>query len=91
MPIERKKYNMEKITFYDEEAQEEVLFEILDSVVIDDNKYLLVVDEDDDATILKECQSDDELLVYTLLEDDNEFQKIALILMENDEYDLEIN
>ncbi len=81
----------EKIIFYDEENNEEILFEIVNSAEIDDNKYLLVVDEDDDATILKEIVGEDEVLVYTLLEDETEFQKVALILMESDEYDIELN
>ncbi len=82
---------MEKIVFYDDFNDEEVLFEIVDSTVVDGNKYLLVVDEDDEATILKEETGEDDELIYALVEDEGEFQKVALILMESDEYDLEIN
>ncbi|OON99961.1 MAG: hypothetical protein ATN35_09900 [Epulopiscium sp. Nele67-Bin004] len=82
---------MEKIVFYDDFNDEEVLFEIVDSTVVEGNKYLLVVDEDDEATILKEETGEDDTLIYALVEDEGEFQKVALILMESDEYDLEIN
>ncbi|WP_305768911.1 DUF1292 domain-containing protein [Candidatus Epulonipiscium viviparus] len=82
---------MEKIIFYDEDTGEEILFEIVDSTVFNDNKYLLVVDEDDEATILKEAKDKDDNLVYSLIENEDEFQQITLILMESDEYDIEVN
>ncbi len=82
---------MEKIEFYDDESGDNILFEIVNSTEVDGNKYLLVVDEDDDATILKEMSDDEDNLVYELLEDEAEFQKVALLLMESDEYDIEIN
>ncbi len=89
MQIEVKK--LEKIIFYDEDTGEEILFEIVDSTVFNDNKYLLVVDEDDEATILKEAKDKDDNLVYSLIENEDEFQQITLILMESDEYDIEVN
>lgn len=79
------------ITFYDEETGEEILFEIVDSTIFNNNKYLLVVDKDDEATILKEQKDADNNLFYSLIENEDEFQQITLILMENDEYDLEVN
>jgi len=82
---------LEKIIFYDEDTGEEILFEIVDSTVFNDNKYLLVVDEDDEATILKEAKDKDDNLVYSLIENEDEFQQITLILMESDEYDIEVN
>lgn len=89
MQIEVKK--LEKIIFYDEDTGEEILFEIVDSTVFNDNKYLLVVDGDDEATILKEAKDKDDNLVYSLIENEDEFQQITLILMESDEYDIEVN
>ncbi|OON93866.1 MAG: hypothetical protein ATN31_05010 [Candidatus Epulonipiscioides saccharophilum] len=79
------------ISFYDEETNEEILFEIVDSTIFNNSKYLLVVDKDDEATILKEQKDADNNLFYSLLENEDEFQQITLILMENDEYDLEVN
>ena len=81
---------MEKINFYDETTGDIILFEVIDQAVIDGQKYLLVADEEDEATILKEIVDDGEEITYQLVEDDNEFQKAALTLMESDEYDIEI-
>lgn len=81
---------MEKINFYDEVTGETILFEVVDQAIIDGKKYLLVADEEDEATILKEMVDDGEEITYELVEDDNEFQKAALTLMESDEYDIEI-
>lgn len=81
---------MEKINFYDETTGETILFEVVDQAVIDGQKYLLVADEEDEATILKEIVDNGEEITYELVEDDNEFQKAALTLMESDEYDIEI-
>ncbi|MDA3732404.1 DUF1292 domain-containing protein [Niameybacter massiliensis] len=81
---------MEKIEFFDELTGETILFELVDYAVIDGHKYLLVADEEDNATILKEIIDDGDEITYELVEDDNEFQKAALTLMESDEYDIEI-
>ena len=81
---------MEKINFYDETTGDTILFEVVDQAVIDGQKYLLVADEEDEATILKEEVDNGEEITYELVEDDNEFQKAALTLMESDEYDIEI-
>lgn len=81
---------MEKILFWDEEANEEILFEIVDQLTIEDEKYILVEDEEEVATILKEVKQEDETITYALIENDEEFQKITLLFMESDEYDVEI-
>ncbi|ONI46145.1 hypothetical protein AN641_02445 [Candidatus Epulonipiscioides gigas] len=85
--IEVKKLN--KIIFYDEETNDEVLFEIIDSTIFNGNKYLLVADKDEQATILKETIDKNDNLIYSLIENEEEFQQISLILMESDEYDIE--
>lgn len=80
----------------DEETGEEVGFEIIDAVEVDGNKYLLVVlmEEDeaqDRAYILKDISQDDKEAVYRLVDDDEEFNKIAVYFMEdNNEYEIEI-
>ena len=74
---------MDKINFYDELTGETIQFEVIDQATIDGQKYLLVADEEDIATILKE-------ITYELVEDDEELQKVALTLMESDEYDIEV-
>ena len=78
------------ITFFDETTGEEIEFEIVDKLTVDDQQYILVVDEEDEATILKEIEEDDETIKYELIEDENEFQRITLLFMESDEYDIEV-
>lgn len=78
------------IRFYDEETNERILFEVVDSFDIDGQRYILVADQDDEAAILKEIQMGEEEITYELIEDDNEFQKIALLFLESDAgYNLE--
>lgn len=81
---------MEKINFYDETTGETIQFEVIDETTIDNQKYLLVADDEDVATILKEIVDNGEDITYELVEDDEELQKVALTLMESDEYDIEI-
>lgn len=80
----------EIIKFYDSVTNEKILFEVMDSFDMEGQRYLLVADEDDDAAILKEIQMGDEDITYELIEDDDEFQKIALLFLESDAgYELE--
>lgn len=81
---------IEKIKFIDGETKEEVWFEIIDEVMIDQTKYLLVVDEDNISTILKQIDEINEDLEYTLIEDENEFKRVATEFMSNEAYDIEI-
>lgn len=81
---------MEQIKFFNEDTNEEILFEVLDEVILEDHKYILVVDSDDVATVLKEVKELDEEITYQLLEDEDEFKKVAVEFMTNDEYDIEI-
>ena len=81
---------MDKINFYDELTGETIEFEVIDQATIDGQKYLLVADEEDIATILKEMSEDGDEITYELVEDDEELQKVALTLMESDEYDIEV-
>ena len=46
--------------------------------------------EDDEATILKEMNEEDDAITYALVEDENEFQRVTLLFMESDEYDIEV-
>lgn len=82
---------MEKfITFYDNTTNEKIIFEAIDSFDINGQRYLLVADEEDAAVILKEVQMDEEDITYQLIEDDDEFQKVALLFLESDAgYELE--
>ncbi|ONI41240.1 hypothetical protein AN639_09825 [Candidatus Epulonipiscium fishelsonii] len=80
---------MEQILFVDEEGVE-ILFEIIDYLEDDNNKYLLVEDEDENATVLKQNTDVEGNLIYELIDAEREFQKIALLFMENDAYDIEI-
>lgn len=81
---------IERITFIDEETQEEILFEVVDEVILDEIKYILVVDEDDVSTILKQVGEHHEEIEYILVEDEEEFKKAATEFMTSEEYDIEI-
>lgn len=81
---------IERITFIDEETQEEILFEVVDEVILDETKYILVVDEDDVSTILKQVGEHHEEIEYILVEDEEEFKKAATEFMTSEEYDIEI-
>lgn len=72
------------IKFDDEESGEEIRFEVIDSFDIEGQRYILVADNEDQAAILKEIAMDDEEITYELVEDDNEFQKAALLFLESD-------
>lgn len=82
--------DIQKIKFLDEETQEEIWFEVIDEVVLDQMKYILVVDEDDISTILRQISEDGEEVEYVLVEDEDEFKKAATEFMTSDEYDIEI-
>lgn len=76
---------------------EDVEFAIIDNIMYKNERYLLVVEsselDDDEATalILKETEISENDVTYSLVEDDNEFDKISELFAENDEnYDLEI-
>lgn len=81
---------MEQIKFFNEVTGEETLFEVLDEVQIENDKYILVVDSEDVAAILKEISEVGEDLTYELVEDENEFKKAAVEFMTNEDYDIEI-
>lgn len=79
-----------RIQFIDEETGEEILFEVIDEVIIDNIKYILVVDEEDVSTILKQVNEVNEELEYILVEDEDEFKKAAVEFMTSEDYDIEL-
>ena len=81
---------VEKIQFIDEETNEPIEFEVVEEVIIDGMKYILVVDEEDISTILKQVNEDGEEVEYSLVEDEDEFKKVATEFMTSEEYDIEI-
>lgn len=81
---------IEKIKFIDEETNETIWFEVIDEVILDQIKYILVVDEEDVSTILKQVNEAGEDLEYALVEDEEEFKKAATEFMTSEDYDIEI-
>ncbi len=81
---------MEQIKFFDETTGEEILFEVMDELVLEGHKFILVVDSEDVATILKEVSEAGEEVTYQLIEDEEEFKKVAVEFMTNEDYDIEI-
>lgn len=81
---------IEKIRFIDEETNEETWFEVVDEVILEEVKYILVVDEDDISTILKQVNEADDEVEYMLVEDEDEFKKVATEFMTSEDYDIEV-
>lgn len=94
MDIEDEFDDVEVITLIGE-GGEENNFAVVDALRFEDINYLLVVnieqDEDDEeleACILKEIQEEGSDVVYEIVEDDEEFEKLIEMFQENDDFDL---
>ena len=77
---------MEKIKFTDPDTQEVVEFAVEEETQLNGIRYLLVSEGqesgDCEAYILKEVSTDDEEVVYQMVEDDVEFSALAKIFSE---------
>jgi hypothetical protein len=77
---------MEKVIFTDPQTKETVEFAVEEETQLNGVKYLLVSDGTEDgegeAYILKELQTEDEELLYEMVEDDVEFAAIAKVFSE---------
>jgi hypothetical protein len=80
----------EVVSMCDENGEIEKFF-ILDALDLDGTRYLLAVKtseydmEEPNAYIYKEISSDDaENCVFVLVDDDNEYRKVALLLQDED-------
>ena len=77
---------MEKVLFIDPQTNEEVEFAIEEETQLHGAKYLLVSDGteegDSDAYILKEIRTEDEEVLYEMVEDDVEFAALAKVFAE---------
>ena len=77
---------MEKIKFTDPQTEEVVEFAVEEETQLNGIKYLLVSDGnetgDSEAYILKEISTQDEEILYEMVEDDVEFAAIAKVFAE---------
>ena len=77
---------MEKIKFVDPDTQEEREFAVEEETQLNGIRYLLVSEGqesgDCEAYILKEVSTDEEEIVYQMVEDDVEFSALAKIFSE---------
>ena len=80
-----------------DENGDEAEFVIIDTLENEGESYILVVetayidDEDAEYMLLKKVEEEGEDVSYELIEDDDEFDKIAALFAEKgDEYDVEI-
>ena len=82
------------ISMLDEDG-ESVDFAVLDEASYNGTDYLLVLEEesidDDDAeaSIIKAIKTEGEDVIYEFIDDDEEFQAVAGLFQDNDDYDLE--
>ena len=85
---------MEKIVFTDQTTGEEITFAVEEETQLNGTKYLLVSDGDEDgdcdAYILKEIQSQDEEVLYEMVEDDTEFAALAKVFSELADEDVKV-
>ncbi|MCD8365171.1 MAG: DUF1292 domain-containing protein [Clostridiales bacterium] len=76
---------MENIAFTDPESGEEVLFYVLEQTCIGGITYLLVTEEEEEdslAYILKEIQTDEDDILYAMVEDEVELGAISRVFAE---------
>lgn len=76
---------MEKVVFVDPETKEEIDFYVVEETQINGIKYLFVTEEEDgdcDAYILKEVASEDQDLVYEMVEGEKELAAIGKVFAE---------
>jgi hypothetical protein len=77
---------MEKVIFTDPQTNEQVEFAVEEETQLNGAKYLLVSDGaeegDSDAYILKEIHTEEEEVLYELVEDDVEFAALAKVFSE---------
>lgn len=72
------------------ENGEKIDFFVIDGIEVDKDRYLLVVNYEDydkeevEATILKECAADGEDVIYEFVENDEEYNKVIVLLQDND-------
>lgn len=84
------------ISFTLEETNETIEFEVLDQVIYNQTKYLLVVEtdledeEEAEGVILKQVNDEGDDIVYDLIEDEQEYMMVLELLRENsDDLDLD--
>ena len=85
---------MDKIIFTDPENQEELELYLLEQTCINGTTYLLAAEEEEEdsvAYILKEVQTEDEDVIYAMVEDDVELNAISKVFAEMlDDVDIEM-
>jgi len=86
---------MEKVIFTDPETQETVEFAVEEETQLNGIKYLLVSEDAEDGTldayILKEIVTENEEVLYEVVEDEVEFTALAKVFAEltDEETDLD--
>ena len=86
---------MEKVTFFDPETNQPVEFAVEEETQLNGAKYLLVSDGaeevDCEAYILKEIHTEDEEVLYEMVEDDVEFSALAKVFSELTDEDTNVS
>ena len=76
---------MEKITFTDPESKDELQVYVLEQTCINGVTYLLVTEEEEEdsiAYILKEVQTENDEVIYAIVDDDVELTAISKVFAE---------
>ena len=86
---------MEKVKFTDPDTQEQIEFTVEEETQLNGIKYLLVSEDAEDGTldayILKEIVTENEEVLYEVVEDEVEFMALAKVFAEltDEETDLD--
>lgn len=76
---------MEKVKFIDPDTKEDIEFFVVEETQLNGTRYLFVTEEEEDdcdAYILKEIGTENEEVVYEMVEDDGELAAIGKIFAE---------
>jgi len=86
---------MEKVIFTDPETQEAVEFAVEEETQLNGVKYLLVSEDAEDGTldayILKEIVTENEEVLYEVVEDEVEFMALAKVFTELTDEDTDLD
>lgn len=85
---------LDNITIYNDEGEESVFY-VMEQTQINGNSYLLATESDDDeeleAWIFKQVRTEEDDIVYTTIEDEEEIKAVMKVFEALlDDYDIEM-
>ena len=93
--FEGKDETYEVVSIIDDDGVETDFF-VVDGIETDGTRYMLVIKTDDfeldepEAYLIKEIADEGDSYIYVPVDDDNEYQRVLVLLQENEDGDYEI-